>query len=367
MWSQWYLLQDRTNANGYVVKRYCKLNGKTKWQNLPVKQYKSLSNDEIEALLRRLNASHESIKLKNEERYDFNHAFLNKKVMERFEEHLDGSINDEGHKRQMLSYLRRYTFEFFVIKNKLPDPKTWQRVQDKWGTWLIEQKLSYNTIKQVIFNTNRFLRFLREVVYFDEMPLIKLAPLSRNRLKAHKLKTYSDRYKFINEDKFAEIVNHFSFKEPELLPVVMLCYQMGLRISETLGCQVSDIYEDSLDLKRQAYAFNNGKILTKSLKGLEDRKVPYWFATANDVYSWISVLPKMSPGNLIKRINAELKTFGLESHDFRRSFVTRALRVQHWRDVMRACGHKEMETTLRYDQPLAQTERKLYKPTASQT
>jgi integrase len=262
-----------------------------------------------------------------------------------------------------MNYLRKYTFEYFVLTKKQPDPKHWPRLQNDWGVWLIDdQKLGHSSILQIIFNANRFLRFLREVAYPGEVENIKLTPISRNKLKLLKANSVDDRYKFITAEKYEKIEKAFKADHKHLLPVLRLCYHFGLRISETLGLRQDDVYEDTLSIQRQGKSFSAGKVSTKQLKSLEKREVPYWFASPDDAYEWISSMPMLNPTTLNRKMNAALKSFKHESHDLRRSFITRALRQQHWRDVMRAAGHKDIETTLRYDQPLTKTEKKLFKP-----
>lgn len=363
MWSQWYLIKEK-NTGGVAIKRYTKKpDGKTSWQRFPAAEYKSLSHQKIEELVRRLNIT-ETVKRKQaEERYNFDHAFVSTKVKERYEEYLMANANDAKHIATMMSNLDSYVLEYFVLEQKLPDPKFWKQVEDKWGLWLIDtKKLAYNTTLQVIHNANRFLAFLHEKVYPTEIPVIKLKPLSKNKLKLHKAKTTNATYKYIKPEAFEDILKHAEEEDPTIIPNLQLCYKFGVRATESLGFTSECIFEDMLEVKQQGASCKNGKMKLRPVKDIDKREVPYWFATPDEAYDWIAAVKPMGPRTLKVRLNEVLAKFGHTSHDLRRSFATTALRKYHWKDVKNAMGHEEIETTLKYDLAEQESERKPFVP-----
>lgn len=359
MWSQWYLIED---AGKKVIRRYQRKNGKTQWQRLPAQQYRDLNQGELESLLRRLNVTKELERREAEERYNFDHAYVNQRSLQMFDDLLYSSANNKKHINRMAVYLRLYVLDFFITKCKVPDPKFWKKHENEWGLWL-EKKLAYNTIKQVIFNANRFLALLHEKCYPNEVPLIKLKPLSRNKLKLLKATTSKSTYKFIDEQTFKTIVKNAELSgHDDAASVMKLCYYFGLRISEALGLQHDDVYEKSLKVYRQASNYVDGRVITKELKDIDGREVPYWYSTPDEAYELIGKLPKSHPNTAMKKVNLLIKRFGNVSHDFRRSFATRALQQHHWKLVKDAMGHEDIETTMGYDIAEKSSSNKKWKP-----
>jgi integrase len=352
-WSKWYLLNDRSNANGFVIKRYRKKpNGKTAWESLPRGEYKNLDASGVEALLRRKNASLEIERLEAESRYNFDHAYINVRAKERFAAYIQSRANDQNHVTTMLGYLDQHVFQFFVLIKKQPDPRTWHKYEQDWGAWLVsKQKLSASTIKQVVQVCNRFTKFLSTRIYPEKLAVVALEPLGRKKLVAMKESSEEHhRYKFISHKRFEEICQALALQNCQVLPAIILAYHFGLRISETYGLDQKSFYAEHLLVSRQLKSFTDSKIRLGPLKTLDHRKVPYWFMTPQRAYQKVKALKPMGPYTLNKAVNEALEPFGHMSHDLRRSFITRALRLYHHRDVQMAVGHRDIRTTLFYAQ-----------------
>lgn len=349
MWSQWYLLNDKSRPNGIVIKRYSKKNGRTLWQNYPAREYTSLQRTELELFLKRINVTHELERKAAEARYDFDHAFINKHSKERYEEYLGSRADDQNHIRTLINYLESYTLEFFVILKKVPDPEFWQKYEHDWGLWLAnDKKLSASTIKQIAQNANRFLKFISTRLY-PKMQCGYLEPLGKTKLKKLKARQPSaQRYKYVSEELFEKILKEN--KESSLLPAIKLAYLFGLRLSEVYGLSDKKFFGDSVLISQQGIGCTDGKMRLGLTKTSDTRKVPYWYISPQNAFKLVKVVEPMHPDTLNKKVNDLLGKYGRQSHDLRRSFITRSLRKQNHRDVQLAAGHKDLRTTLVYAQ-----------------
>jgi hypothetical protein len=357
--SRWYLLADGKYDNGtpiLKIKRYRMINGKKKWERYPAKEYKGMSRDELDALLRRLNASYIVEKKQAEERYDFDHAYINKHSLERFERFLDKQANDKNHKSTILQQLNDYVFEFFVLQSKIPDPSKWHSKDDEWGDFLLTLELAPSTIKRIVGTANRFNKFLTDLVY-PEMPTprkldpigkAKLDKLERNRARVQGIKT-----RYIKDAVWEKILKHAANAEegdPEIIPAMKLCRAFGFRISETLGLSKDKFLENEVLVDEQGDRVVDGEVTRRDVK-TNARRVPYWNLTAQEAWDLVKQMPVCHPDTLTKRVNAVLSKFGHTSHDFRRTFITNSFRTApHWKDVQRAAGHTDPRVTFGYDQ-----------------
>lgn len=354
-WSKWYLVREK-NRKGIernCIKRYRKLNGKITWNRYPAKHYKDMNETELGALLRRLNASFVTEKKLAEERYNFQHAFINITSLSAFEKHLKKQTTTKGSASYPVTILQKYVFEFFIIKNDLADPSKWHLKEDDWGEWLLDQDLSVALLKRIVSTTNRFLRFLTQKVY-PEMPTPrKLEPIGRakfseiNYLK--KKKGDGDESKYVPDATYKKILKAVEEEDASLLPNIKLCYAFGLRINESLGFSRLKLLKESLLVDEQGAGVKDGKILTRKVK-TNVRKVPYWNMDAKEAWELIQKIVPLHPSTLNKRVNKILGKFGHSSHDFRRTFITDAHRKHHWKDVQRAAGHTTHQMTMKYDQ-----------------
>jgi hypothetical protein len=348
MWSPWYIIKDQSKTRGYVVKRY--IIGTTRKENLPISQYKDLSLSETESLIRRLNMTHELKRKTQEERYDFDHTFINAHAKERFKLYIESRAENQGHIQTQMRYLDVYVFGFFILKLKLPDPQFWHQHEHDWGKWLsTEQELSASTIKQITFIANRFLRFISTKLYPEKLTVMSLEPLGRNKLKSLKARAPNlKRYKFISEELFETIIKELSGSP--ILANIELAYRYGLRLSETMALKQSSIYREHLFVNEQAIGYNGITLKLGPTKTLDTRKIPHWFSIPKDTWKLIQEVKPMHSDTLNEKVNRSLDKFQRQSHDLRRSFITRSLRLYNHRDVQMAAGHKDLRTTLAYAQ-----------------
>lgn len=349
-WSRWYLVQEGGHPS---IKRSRKLNGKTTWNRYPAKHYKHMNPEELTALLRRLNATFETEKKLAEERYNFDHAYVNIKSLTAFEKYLKKQTTVDASVDHPMSMLQRYSLEYFIIKQGIPDPAKWHLKEDDWGEWLLEHDLSVSLLKRIVSTTNRFTKFLNQKIY-PEMPNArKLEPIGRAKyaeINYHrKKKGDDDESKYIPPETYKKIVKAFEEEAPEVLPNVKLCKAFGLRISESLGFDKQKFLKDAVLVDEQGKGVKGGQIVRKKVK-TNERRVPYWNMTAIDAWALVKQIVPMHPNTLTKKVNKVLAKFGHSSHDFRRTFITEAHRSHHWKDVQRAAGHTTHQMTMKYDQ-----------------
>jgi integrase len=363
--SRWYKWAYTTQWKGHkAIRRYRKINGKIKWETYPKAKYEGFSESEIEALLRRLNASYEAEEAAAKARYQYDHAYINVKILSDFETHLTTKATNKDHIRDVIHALNEYVLEYFVKQAKLPDPNHWRQHEEKYGQFLLKTKLSPGYIKKIIHTANRFIRFLNKK-YPDEVALFKLEPVSQTVLKTQKAREADDgdlEGKYISKEDYERICE---VVDPRLLPNVKLGYHYGLRRAETLGLTIDDIYETELSVERQLISVGGLAPMTDILKGKEKRTVPHWNCTPDDAFAWISALELMHPDTMSKRWEKSVKVDGgldFDFHDLRHTFITDALQDHHWKDVRLAAGHKQLATTERYIRDHRKKARKKFKP-----
>lgn len=346
-YSAWYLVPEKGYEYG-SIKRYIRKDGKTSWQRFPKASYKGLDPQEIEALLRRLNATHEIKKQAAINRYDFHHAYVNQKSLAKFEDYLASQADDREHIHNTMTILKIHVLDFFIVKANLPDPKEWYRQETEWGKWLLAKNLSTSSLKRSISTANRFTKFLSSKVYPEMGVAHVLEPIGKNKFKTLSPKK-SDAAGFVSPSLFAEILSHLERGDSAILPNVILCYKLGLRIGETQGLTREKFFKTHVLVDEQGDRFVNGIVLRRPVKTKDERKVPYWYISGKEAWELVKALKPMSPFTVIDRVNAGLRPFAITSHDFRRTFITNALRGHHWKDVQKAVGHKDVRTTMGYN------------------
>ncbi|PWU20751.1 MAG: hypothetical protein C5B49_03775 [Bdellovibrio sp.] len=185
----------------------------------------------------------------------------------------------------------------------------------------------------------------------------KLEPFGRADYKAIDKQRGNERTKFIKPDvwdKILETVKNEKKGDPEIVPNLLLCYSFGFRINETLGLTKDKFFADFVLVDEQGgNVVDNGgdRELTRVEVKTTERQVPYWNMTAKEAWALVKQIKVMHPHTLTKRVNEVLGGFGHKSHDLRRTFITNAFRSgKHWKDVQRAAGHKDVRTTMAYDQ-----------------
>lgn len=351
-WKKWSL--STNGIKGILIRRYRTENGRRIWETYPTANYKHLSQDEIEALLRRLNVRHINAQNEALERYNFDHAFINPNVLKAFERYLETKANNAEYIRRLLSMLNEYPFHFFIHKLKVTDPNLWKKKEELFGHFLLEKDLSSEHIQRIIQHTNRFISFLHDK-YPDEIRLTKLNSISNTVLKKRKGLQQVQRQKYISIEDFNKICSEV---DQRILAPIKLAYYFGLRRSEALGLTINDVFEDSLSVERQLIKVEP-RVEYDLLKTFETRHVPYWNTTPEEAYELVSKMKLLHPDTLGHIFKKEMKRLKMPFlfHDFRRTFITNALRKYHYRDVQLAAGHSQIKTTELY----AQDDRKLQK------
>jgi hypothetical protein len=355
-WSKWYLLPDGKDTGGRTIrriKRYRRVREqgsiRTLWERYPIKHYRGMSTTEVESLLRRLNATKEAQRKLAAERYNFDHAYVNQISVAKFEKHLGKRIKVDGYKKNVIQMLNTYVFKFFIIDKKLPDPSLWHQKEDEWGDFLLASGLGGKTIRMVIATANRFNNFLVRSVYPEMATPRRLEPIGKVLLD----ELGEEPGKFITPEIYEKILEDAEKKAPDVLPNIKLCYAFGFRIGETLGLTKDKFLKSHILVDEQGNRVIIAKDGTKTVSRRKaktfERKVPYWNMTAREAWALVQQLKPMHPKTLINRVNDLLRPFGHKSHDFRRTFITNAFRKVHWKDIMRAAGHRDVRTTMKYD------------------
>lgn len=355
-WFKWSLYNF--GAKGKLIRRYRLFEGQKIWETYSKEKYATLSPDEITRLLNRLNASRLQEELEAKKRFQYDSAYVNELTLTEFESLLSTRSNKPAHTRAIMNCLHAHVLNFFIHTKKLPNPNGWKKYEHEFGSYLLNKKLSAAHITRIAQTANRFIKFLY-MNFQDELKFFELSPVSLHVLKDIKTSN-SDRSKYISEEQFETICKSAT---ESILPAIKLAYAFGLRRSEVLGLSVEDVFEESLVVNRQLISLLPNKVFD-SLKNKENREVLYWYMTPEETFSLISQLPSMHPDTLSDIFVEDMKRLGLnfKFHDLRRTFITRALRSHHYRDVQLAAGHSDLKTTQRYAQDDRTLSRRKFRP-----
>jgi integrase len=345
MWSKWYLIESDGQP---VIRRYTKRDGKVKWERYPKDKYRNITRSELENFMRRINITAALKRAEAEERYNFDHSFVTKEKLNEFEAMLLNRANNQAHITRTLTYLKKHVLHYFILEKKLPHPNFWIKHEEEWGRYLMKKKLSANTLKQIVQAANRLLLFLRRK-NSEEIQAIRLEPFSSKKLQHMKaVSKFAVRRKLISDEDVQVMINNC---RPELKSYILLAYKFGLRRAEILGLSPDHVLKGALSVTRQVVDVNP-IIKYGPLKSKQVRKVPYWQSSPKEAYELIKDLAVIHPSTLsdmFSALMAELK-MPFQLHDFRRTFITKALRANHWRDVQLAAGHYDIKTTIGYAQ-----------------
>lgn len=346
-WFKWTL--TNFGPKGFVIRRYRKLNGKTVWQSYPKKKCKAFDHEQLTALVAKLNAT-------RKQPLELCSPYVNHSILSKFEAMLKTRSNRNAHVVALMGCLHNHVLKFFVHSKRLPNPNSWKACEYEFGDYLLKQKISAAHIVRITQTTNRLIKFLHE--NFPEIRNRRLDPVSLHVMKDI-VTTNTHRVKYIPEDVFQQICQSMS---PFILPNVKLAYCYGLRRAETFGLTAAHIYEDSISVERQLTKVN--PVCFSSLKSKEFRQVPHWFTSPEETYKLIADVKVMHPDTLGEAFRQQMKSIGLSFtfHDLRRTFITNALRTQHYRDVQLAAGHSDLKTTQRYAQDDRRMQRKQFVP-----
>lgn len=345
----------------YLRRELLPRNRNAKWESYKG-NYNTSDRDEVDALKRRLNARFIQEKQQHEARYDFNYTYFNKPLIERFEGELWSHTDTKDHVTRQLSYLN-IAFTFFVHKMKLPVPTDWIKHQAAFGKHIESLKLGHDSMSRIIQATNRYLKFLN-VQYPEEIPPILLQPIAKKKLKDMARLAKNDLQngnRFIDDDSYKLILKHV---DPKIKPHLILAYSFGLRRAEILGLKPSCFYKGYLQVKEQLKRVDDGegKPVYGPLKNRDQRRVPYWFIKNTTALELVQDMKIMHPDTLghevskeMTRINELIKVtqkvdmnINYELHDFRRTFITRAVKKYEINEVRLAAGHSDLSTTSGY-------------------
>lgn len=368
MWSRWGLSK---NKDGLSIRRYKSVAGKIKWERYPKEKYRNLNEQDVEALVRRLNASEIANEISAKKRFIYDHAYVNKKNLERFEEILIRKSKDHKWPRSVMNYLHNYVFEYFVKDQRLADPKLWSQFDDRWALWLKNKtpisktkhkktRLSGSSLKQIVNSANQYLAFLEDKIYVGES-IRRLKPFVRGELD--KMESDSGlRFKYISDLDWEKICAAIDNHAPIIKPLVILCYSFGLRASESLALSLSNIRNNYLLIDGQLTRLGS----VSRPKNYKSRKVPYWCISPYLTYETITKIKPMHPHTFVRLFSDVMKKSGLDfkTHDLRRTFITKALdsgKIPF--EVKEAVGHSEFSTTMIYYQrDKAKTEDDIFTP-----
>lgn len=267
-------------------------------------------------------------------------------------------------------------FSDFLKENKLtlsqPEKITYRNLQG-YLAWLYSQQLSKNSIIRKLAAVRSFFYFLRLQGYIMENPALKLHNPKKNKVTP----------RFLNVDEaFALLDVNYNIQnnipqqkqgnrqmgnwhEIRNLALAELLYGSGLRISEALNLNVSDLI-----LKKD----DDKKIIEPVIKvigkGAKERIVPLTDQSIKKLQAWLEVRNQIAPtaekalfvgmrgGRLNRReatrIMKELcEKAGLQktvtSHALRHSFATHMLNAgADLRSVQELLGHSRLTTTQHY-------------------
>ncbi len=382
--SRWFLSKDNSasasyrtqDGQGWAIRRYERINGKTRWERLPRKLYDNTIRfeRELSVLVEHLNKEHMTELERAREAYQIKHKFITQVILDEYAAHVSEKGTSDVASRGIVNRTTENFLHFFVNKLKLNDPLDWFANQALWGAALTNkkpanitaekwesirllpegEKWSAKTIRDLVMFSNRFYKWLHNR-HPKLFPLLVFEPLTRAQLKLYDGNRTLDKReeplgKFIPEKDWAVIAQKI---DPELFPFLWLAYHFGLRRAETLAIRPTDIKTGYLHLARQLISMSPERDPQFGpLKSRHTRKVFYWFTTPAETFEVVSMIEtRMHPATLSKAASAAIKKLGFDykMHDFRRTFITRALRAGRSIAEVRDCaGHSSIETTNRY-------------------
>ncbi len=352
----------------YVVKE----DGTRSYPRYPAKAYSHItSREELEQFVNRLNHREDETKKRN---IEIRTSFIPATEMDAFRSHLRTRIPTEKDFNYIYNtVLQDYFLGFFIGVLKIYDPNQWPKYQDAWAESLLgtseksnlfDYAPSVKTIKTTIQTANRFVEFMHRRLP-ESFSLFKFDPIGAARLKDYDARIrHGDEPlgKYIPDDDWQVIEGALPI---DIAPFVKLGYYYGLRRGETLGFNDMDVRNAFLRVERQLVAGSK----YAPLKGRYARKTPHWFMSPAQCLELIrlGLNHRMHPDTLGARFVKLMKELGFkyEMHDLRRTFITKALRLQNPVDVQHAVGHKNLATTMRYQRDDRNLDDEVFKGEAS--
>ncbi len=366
------LVNDATVKRLDIRQQITTPDGKRHLIRYPRKKYRRIPQDRnaLQNLVEQLN---KSLKLKCHRQPEIRTAFLSSSIMNSFKTSLKTDTPNQAYFNYLYNTsFKKYFLDFFIGRLGIMDPTEWVKHQSAWGAALMglannpehnifDKKLSTKTIKVAVQMANRFMKFL----YLQnptDYPLMVFQPIGKGALKTYaaelkNLKGNKAVGKFISDSDWTRIDKRLP---DEIACFIRLMYHYGLRRNESMGFNNTNAVRfDFLNIHQQLKTFTDETPGYSILKDKEQRQTPHWFAAPESAHSWIklSLYRKMHPDTLSRRWDSFAEKLGMDYklHDFRRTFITRALRLQVPRDVQMAVGHADLSTTMKY----AQDDRKL--------
>jgi len=332
----------------------------------PKKNYAHLKTEqELTQLVNRLNHREDEAKKRA---IDIRTSFIPTSYMEEFRSQLQMEIpTQKDFRYQYKTVLQSYFLKFFITHLKVLDPNQWYQHQMKWGLSLLgesenpehnvfgKKKPSFKTISRTIQIANRFMEFLH-IKNPKEYQKVSFSPISLGAQKAYTAKRKLGKKK----EKLGRFIADEDWKVIEkklpsnIKPMIMLMYHYGLRRAESLGFKsMENVKKGHLLIEQQLVSITSKKECTYGpVKDRDQRNTPHWFASPKQAYQWISesLNLKIHPDTLSVKWDEFMEELGFdyETHDLRRTFITRALRKVHARDVQLAVGHESLDTTMGY-------------------
>lgn len=371
-WSLFY--ESQKGIRRPVVRRWVTYpSGQKKCERLPTAKYAHFRGkpEELAKFVLRMNEE-----LRKEQAAKtaaaVKHAFIDEALYERYRKLRSLEVPSQDRVSTELHYIKVHFVNFFVGRQNLPSPRDWHRVhREVWAEYLLldpEVPKAPATLREIIQSANRFMGWVREQRP-DEIPEAKFRPISKDRFREliarRELDPKVKKRKYIPDDHWAKIIKSCP---PEIECFVHIANAYGLRRSETLGVLPGDVRKDRLSVERQL-EFLEPKPGYKPLKGKEKRSVPHWFSSAAEAYGWVEAAQKwrIDPDHLTDLWKDLMEALGYDYdfHDIRHRFITKALRIQHRREVQLAAGHKHEKTTMGYAHDDRDLQDDVYKPPAA--
>ncbi len=321
----------------------------------PIARYRRIRDDEalLRAYVIRLNAP-----IQAREAVQFRHALIDDERLADYQTWLNLQVPNQFNARAEFRLMKKHFLDYFIGKLDLKTPDEWLRAHStKWATYLLndsEVPKSPKSKRAIVQAANRFLKWMHEH-YPEFMPALRLAPFGKaafKNLKGTWEQNESRLQRSYIKPEHWELINKH-LPADEFGALVRLAYHYGLRRRECQGVRSGDVKNEYLAVGRQLLRITP-ELTYGALKGRESRRVPHWFARAGESHLWVDLIAKSQTRLTPTQFSREWDTFisnhnlKYRLHDLRHTFITRAVRAYPHVDVMRAAGHKNIETTMAY-------------------
>lgn len=378
---------------GYVILRYVRLRDKTTVkERLDRALYDFQKSDKLkcEEVCRVLNHRLQS-KLTAKEAWLIRSSFIKvqgSELSQKFEAYMLARSANPRHAKQCRRMVEMHFLNYFYYERRpaLYDYLEWHKLktQAEFIEHLLTKKvdstrngkkhhLSAKTIKAIIQYSNHFMNFLH-IESDGNIPLLRFTfpSITEARLSDHerkRKKALPDKLppakQYIDEATFKRI---YKAAPESIKSAVWIAYKYGLRRSEVLGLELSnlkkshlkvDVQLTGLEIERNADK-TRAAIVEKQTGVLKNRdeagrKVPHWFATPEELYHHLQKLHVTHPSGLSEAWIELMRKMGLSYtfHNLRNAFCSNALRDMNKLgisavDVQLALGHADLRTTMQY-------------------